>query len=74
MRISGAGNTGHRIILGSVAEYAAPEGRSLSGQNDARFFVGWEFKGVAAKHREIMWMPVVALARVVLGKEPAEER
>ena len=65
--IGGAGNAGHGIVRGPVAEGAALIGRPHSGvNNDVWIFCRRQIKGIAAKHRIIMRVAVVALARVVL--------
>jgi hypothetical protein len=60
--IRGPGNTGHGIVRGPVAECAALEGCTHSSH------VGNHIYGsrIAAAHRVIMRVAIVALARVVL--------
>ena len=66
MRIGGPRDAGHRIVVVPVAEGAALERRPHSGLNRPGAFGRWKIKDIAAKHRRVMRVTVVALARIIL--------
>ena len=65
--IGGAGNAGHGIVRGPMAECAALIGRCHSDFNNYIWiFCRRKVKGIAADNSIIMRVAIVALARVVL--------
>ena len=66
IRFGGAGNAGHRIVRGPVAKIAPLERRSLARINNNGALGRCEFKRVAAQDAEVMRVPVVVLAWIIL--------